>query len=134
MHSGQIYRVTFSRSVAEHIARIHSKPLCVVRLQLRLGRRLAPGEVSRTGLYAIVSTRKSTILRVTLFQALAEGWRDVSRDVYECFANVVDNPSPIAISTTLPPSTVRRSTSMLNVQAARPRRGAKPKGILHALS
>lgn len=125
--------MTFSRSVAEHIARIHSKPLCVVRLQLRLGRRLAPGEVSRTGLYAIVSTRKSTILRVTLFQALAEGWRDVSRDVYECFANVVDNPSSVAISAARAPRAVRRSASILNVRAARPRRGAKPKGTLHAL-
>ena len=83
--------MTFSRSLAEHIARTSEAPLHVVRVRLRLGALLAPGAVSPTGLYAVCSARSGRILRVTLFQDLAELWRDPSRTVYACFLRV-DNP------------------------------------------
>lgn len=101
--------MTFSRSVAEHIARVHQTPLQIVRLRLRLGRRVMPDDSSRSGLYAVVSVRTGTILRVTLFRALAHEWRDPSRDIYECYADAVDNASLIARSTTSPRSSARQS-------------------------
>jgi hypothetical protein len=68
-----------------------------------------PDDSSRSGLYAVVSVRTGTILRVTLFRALAHEWRDPSRDIYECYADAVDNASLIARSTTSPRSSARQS-------------------------
>lgn len=73
-------RVSFSKSVCEYLAaRVEG---CRVRpARLQAGPVLAPGETSPTGLYVLAKARSGWPLRVTLFQDLAEHWRDPSRVV-----------------------------------------------------
>ena len=54
---------------------------------IRTGRKLAPGEASRNGVYAVCKTT-GWPLRVTLFRELAEHWRHETRDVRECWVDV----------------------------------------------
>lgn len=79
--------MTFSRSLAEYLARVTGTTM--QRVQLRLGRTLAPGEKSSTGLYALVSLQKGTILRVSCIHEFAHGMVDPEwRTLVECRANL----------------------------------------------
>lgn len=60
----------------------------MVRVDLRLGRELAEGEPSRSGLYAVCKTTDWP-LRVTLFPELADRWRHPTRRVRECWVSGV---------------------------------------------
>jgi len=62
-----------------------SKTGCVAhRVRLRLLRPLFPGEQSTTGVYALVSVRKGTILRASLLHDFAQELVDPeSRVLYE---------------------------------------------------
>lgn len=83
---GQAFRFTFSKSLAEHIQRYCGpEGLDLRRVQFRLGRPLAHGQVSRSGLYAITS-RESKVLRITMFAEVAKLLTpDSWRQVYECW-------------------------------------------------
>jgi hypothetical protein len=75
--------VTFSRSLADHIAGLDAG-VTVRRGMLMVGKELATGEESTTGLYAVCKAKDGWPLRVTLFAELADWWRDDSRTVHEC--------------------------------------------------
>jgi hypothetical protein len=73
--------------LAEHIQRVWQSGLQIERLSFKTGRRLAHGELSRSGLYAITSTRPDDngeylTLRITMFPDIAalltpDRWREV---------------------------------------------------------
>lgn len=83
--NNKIYRITFSKSLAEHIVSKFNDSYEVKRVAFRLGERLEAGQISKTGLYAIVSEKNNWTLRITLFQQIADTFRDASRYVAECF-------------------------------------------------
>lgn len=88
----RLLRVSFSRSLLDHLARC-TPGARVIRVRIRLGKPLLPGEVCASGLYAICKARSGWPLRVTLFSALADHWRDPSRTVRECWLLSVDDES-----------------------------------------
>lgn len=49
------------------------------------GKRLATGESSKSGLYAIVDNRKDIVLRISMSREIAEMLTDTSRYVAECW-------------------------------------------------
>lgn len=63
----KLHRVSFSRSVLEHVgSRFLGKPYQIMKLRWEIGRRLDPGELSQTGAYALISARNNHLLRVSL--------------------------------------------------------------------
>ena len=71
-----MFRITFSKSLAEHVAGENYK----------LGKPLKNGEKSRSGLYAVVAKKRDRILRVSLIKELAELMDDgESRYLAECW-------------------------------------------------
>lgn len=85
--------MTFSKSLAEYLAPLTGTE--VVRLHLALGPPIHPGDPSPTGLYALVSTRKGSILRVSCVRGYAEEMADgESRVLLECRANVLPEKNP----------------------------------------
>lgn len=66
----KLYRLTFSKTLADHICE-SQKNLYVDRLPFHIGRVLQPGEQSKSGLYSLISRRKSIALRITMFKDLA---------------------------------------------------------------
>lgn len=80
--------MTFSKSLAEWLA--PQTGTRVVQVQISLGKRIKPGTESSTGLYALVSTRKGTILRVSCIREYAEEMTDnESRVLMECTVKVI---------------------------------------------
>lgn len=69
---GKTYRLTFSKSLAEHIACRAKEPFKIERRTFVKGRELSPGEQSRSGLYAIVDRRKGLVLRISMYREIAE--------------------------------------------------------------
>jgi hypothetical protein len=68
-----VHRITFSKALADHAVKLSSLPYHVERVSIREGsKELQKGEVSSTGLYAIIDRRKGKILRVALHQTIAE--------------------------------------------------------------
>ena len=80
-HAGKIYRLTFSKSLAEHIQRHAPIPLTLTRRRFITDARLAPGERSKSGAYAIIDTRKHKTLRIALDVQIADLLRSDSREV-----------------------------------------------------
>lgn len=75
-------RVTFSRSLADYLARLTGTT--VARCQIHVGRRLRPDEKSPSGVYALVS-RRGTILRVSVIHGFAQELADwSSRHLHLC--------------------------------------------------
>lgn len=83
---GKAYRFTFSRSLAEHIAGwCGPEGLLVERVAFRVGRRLQAMEPSRSGLYAVCSTKTKDddlVLRITMQAEVAalltpDHWREI---------------------------------------------------------
>ena len=57
----------------------------IKKVELKTGRRLAPGEKSLTGLYGLVSNSKGRLLRVALNPEVAEALCDENtRHIVEC--------------------------------------------------
>lgn len=69
--NGRLYRLTFSKAVAEHINNSLNNQYTLQRFKLTKGRRLSPGETCN-GLYGIIDRRKDFILRIALDQRIAE--------------------------------------------------------------
>jgi hypothetical protein len=67
-----LYRLTFSRSLLEHMNASLGNQYEIKRFKIIRGRILKQGESSSSGLYAIISTRKDKILRIAMNQAHAE--------------------------------------------------------------
>lgn len=84
--SGRIHRISFSRSLLDHLGRTFLGGDYTIRpLRFRTGRRLAPGETSSTGLYAICDSRSGRTLRISMFREVAEFLTgDDSRYIAEC--------------------------------------------------
>ena len=86
----RLHRVTFSSDVAHFLARYDEKYIAKPFRFIR-GKVLAPGDISKSGLYAIIGTKKDLVLRATLFssgaQLLAE---DESRHIEELFLIPID--------------------------------------------
>lgn len=87
---GKAYRFTFSKSLAEHLQRwCGPENLRVERLAFRIGKPLQHGEVSRSGLYAITSTKHrddNLVLRITMSVDIARLLtQDRWRTIYECW-------------------------------------------------
>lgn len=79
--------MTFSRSLAELIVQKYA-PDCVLKEfnYRRNGKILRPGEISSSGLYGIIGTRKNILLRVQLTKEIAEIFtEDPSRHIEEIF-------------------------------------------------
>lgn len=86
VRDGKLFRVTFSLSLAEYLARLTDERYEVVSLTFRVGRRLEPGEESRSGLYALCSKKTGTVLRISLLQEIAEEMLDPAwRYLAECY-------------------------------------------------
>jgi len=81
----RLFRITFSKSLAEHIAK---NEYDVQKIELKLGKPLDGGETSRSGLYAVVAKKRNRILRVSLIKDVAMLLcDDPSRYVCECWLN-----------------------------------------------
>lgn len=68
---GRLYRLTFSKSLAEHINSNLNNQYTLRRYKLVKGRRLSAEDTSSTGLYSIVDARKDYTLRVALDRRVA---------------------------------------------------------------
>jgi hypothetical protein len=79
----KLYRLTFSKSLAEHICQKHGYELR--RMTFHIGKPLKVGEKSKTSLYGIRSSNNGIILRVSMFREIAEEMRDTSRQVHEIY-------------------------------------------------
>lgn len=80
--SNTLHRLTFSKSLADMLADLE-EGYSAERLRIVRGKLLAPGDVSETKIYLIVS-HKGIILRATLSKEIAELYHDPdSRDIYE---------------------------------------------------
>lgn len=82
VRGGKLMRVTFSRSLADYI--VSQTGDRVFRVSFYTGKKLDPGHVSESGLYAVAKKSSGWVLRITMFHELAESWRHESREVYEC--------------------------------------------------
>lgn len=63
IHDGKLFRITFSRSLAEHVVEYAGKGR-VEKYDAVAGRQLRAKETSPTGLYAIVSSKNNRVLRI----------------------------------------------------------------------
>lgn len=80
----KLHRLTFSKSLAEFICANYGN-YQLRRFNVIRGRRLQTGEVSKTGIYLIVSS-KGVILRASVIQGTAELYCDnETRFLYEGF-------------------------------------------------
>lgn len=73
--SSKVHRVTFSRTLADHIVAKYHPEMEVVKMRFVRGSKLSPGEESRAA-YAIVGTRKDVVLRIALRREVAEMYYD----------------------------------------------------------
>lgn len=89
MAGKMLHRITFSLSLAKHIAKTAGPQYTVKRLTFTVGDCLEPGEESPSGLYCIMSRKTSSPLRVTLFKDVAELITDDSRYIAICWPTVV---------------------------------------------
>lgn len=84
----KLHRCSFSRSLTEWIAENYAKHLQVKTYKYKLGKKLEVGEKSR-GLYAIMSTKKNIVLRISVLKEHAELLCDNdSRYLQEVFLEV----------------------------------------------
>lgn len=87
----RLHRVTFSSDIANFLTRYDesyiAKPFRFIR-----GKQLARGEISNSGLYAIVSTKKDLVLRITLYHNSANLMtEDESRHMEEIYLIPIDD-------------------------------------------
>ncbi len=82
IQNGRLCRISFSLSLLKFIQ--SRRGGTIHRLTFQAGQVLQPGEISRSGLYAVISTKNDWTLRITLFRELADFFRDDSRYIAEC--------------------------------------------------
>lgn len=63
--------------------------LTSVKVQIKTGNELSKNEKSKTGVYAICKKKNGWPLRVSLFEGIADFWRDDSRTINECYVRVI---------------------------------------------
>lgn len=81
----RLHRCTFSKSLAEFIVQNYHPELEVATYRYKLGKKLAKGE-SSSGVYAVMSTKKDIVLRISLIKDQAELYCDYdSRYLQEVF-------------------------------------------------
>lgn len=87
-NTNKLHRLTFSKSLASMIAEQYQEyEMC--RFKFKIGKRLAKGEESSTGLYAIMSSQTDITLRISLIKESAELMcEDDSRYLAEAFAMI----------------------------------------------
>lgn len=66
LKDGRLYRLSFSTSVLEHINANCGNEYTLQRFRIFKGKRLAPNEVSASGLYGIIDSRRDYTLRISL--------------------------------------------------------------------
>ena len=76
------YRITFSKSLADYIAK--EVDMKVERIELILTNELCD-KASKSGLYAVCKKDSIWPLRITLFKELAELWTTDTTVIYECY-------------------------------------------------
>ena len=81
----KLYRLTFSRSLADLICSYFNDAYKVKRFDCILGQPLLSHEASKTGLYAIQSRLNGAGLRVQMIRDIANMYRDDSIDVVEAY-------------------------------------------------
>lgn len=81
MDNGKLLRVTFSESLAYHMVSQTNRG-CVKKVRFVTGRKLEPGEKSKSGLYGIAK-KNGWVLRITMFPDAVEMWKHPSRDIVE---------------------------------------------------
>lgn len=79
----KIHRLTFSKSLAEYLARTYD--LKLNRYDFILGRTIEPGTILNHGCYAIISKKKDITLRISLHAGIAETLIDDSRYLRQAF-------------------------------------------------
>lgn len=85
MRGGRLHRITFSKSLAEHLQQ-YLPGSAVQRILFTVGPRLPPGQESPSGLYAIVSAKKDIVLRITLVKEVAAELSDeATRYIAACW-------------------------------------------------
>lgn len=84
----KLYRITFSKSLAEYIVKINGFGY-VKKIQLILTKELKPGESSSSGLFAICKAKSKWPLRVTLFKDMAKMWKNKSTSIFECYIKII---------------------------------------------
>ena len=85
-----LHRMTFSKSLAEHIAETCGPQYKAAPFTYRRGKMLAPGQGSCNGLYAIIGTKKDLVLRISLFKEGAELMtQDNSRHIEEIYLDII---------------------------------------------
>lgn len=71
MKDEQLYRLTFSKSLADLICQ-YKLEFQVERLSFKVGKKLEKDEKSKSGLYGIMDKRKGLTLRVAMSQELSD--------------------------------------------------------------
>jgi hypothetical protein len=80
----KVYRLTFSKSLAEIIAR--DTGMKIQRFNAIPGRLLDENETSKSGAYGVISRINGSLLRAPLIQPVAEMYRDKQyRDICEVY-------------------------------------------------
>jgi hypothetical protein len=80
----RVYRLTFSKSLAEMIAK--DSGMRIQRFNAVVGRALDVDESSTSGVYGVTSKNNGVLLRVPLIQPIAEMYRDSQyRDIHEVY-------------------------------------------------
>jgi hypothetical protein len=83
--TNKLHRVSFSKSLVDHIVKHHFTRYKVVTARYIRGKKLSPGETSK-GLYGIIASKKDIILRCPIRKELAEIYaNDDSRHIEEIF-------------------------------------------------
>jgi len=71
VRDGKLHRMTFSRSVDDHINALSKEKYEIKRFRLHKGRRLGPDDISESGLYGIVDSRRDFTLRIACDREIA---------------------------------------------------------------
>ena len=69
----KIYRITFSKSLAEYIAKLTDKK--VSKIKIFLGKEIRNIDESNEKLFAIVKAKNNWPLRITFFKEAAKLWK-----------------------------------------------------------
>lgn len=77
----KLLKLTFSKSLADMLIGLDEK-YQIQRFEAVVGKELARGDISKTGIYLIVSQR-GIVLRASLIREIAEMYRDESRRIFE---------------------------------------------------
>ncbi len=67
-----MYRITFSKSLADHINHRSDGRFELRRVMVKVGEPLEKGQISSTGAYALLDSRKRKLLRVSLDYQVAQ--------------------------------------------------------------